>query len=107
MHSIWIPASFLVIPIAGYLLGSIPFGYLIVRLSGGGDVRRRGSGNHLLITVDTMAARCAGALGHLVWIMVPHSPTGSGTSAAITHTGIRQLGCFARRLRGTGPMSSM
>jgi len=28
-----------------YLLGSIPFGYLIVRFTGGGDIRFRGSGN--------------------------------------------------------------
>jgi len=29
----------------GYLLGSIPFGYLLVRATGGGDVRKVGSGN--------------------------------------------------------------
>jgi ADP-heptose:LPS heptosyltransferase len=28
----------------------------------------------LVITVDTMAAHCAGALGHPAWIMVPYSP---------------------------------
>jgi ADP-heptose:LPS heptosyltransferase len=28
----------------------------------------------LLISVDTMAAHCAGALGNPVWIMVPYSP---------------------------------
>ena len=31
--------------VLGYLLGSIPFGYLLVRASGGGDVRKVGSGN--------------------------------------------------------------
>ena len=31
--------------VIGYLLGSIPFGYLLTRLSGGGDVRSIGSGN--------------------------------------------------------------
>lgn len=31
--------------LAGYLLGSIPFGYLLVRLKGGGDIRELGSGN--------------------------------------------------------------
>jgi hypothetical protein len=29
----------------------------------------------LLITVDTMAAHCAGAIGHPAWIAVPHSPS--------------------------------
>jgi glycerol-3-phosphate acyltransferase PlsY len=29
----------------GYLLGSIPFGYLLVRATGGGDIRFKGSGN--------------------------------------------------------------
>src|ERR1700733_6456369 len=28
----------------------------------------------LVITVDTMAAHCAGALGHASWVAVPHSP---------------------------------
>jgi glycerol-3-phosphate acyltransferase PlsY len=33
------------LPLGAYLLGSIPFGYLIVRLGGRGDVRQHGSGN--------------------------------------------------------------
>ena len=44
-------------PVA-YLVGSIPFGYLIVRLAGGGDIRFRGSGN----IGATNVAREAGAL---------------------------------------------
>ena len=31
--------------VVAYVLGSIPFGYLLVRLTGGGDVRQHGSGN--------------------------------------------------------------
>ncbi len=33
------------IPLLGYLLGSIPFGYLLVRLTTGADIRQAGSGN--------------------------------------------------------------
>jgi glycerol-3-phosphate acyltransferase PlsY len=44
-------------PVA-YLVGSIPFGYLIVKLAGGGDIRFRGSGN----IGATNVAREAGAL---------------------------------------------
>ena len=39
MHAILISAG------AGYLLGSIPFGYLLVRAFRGADIRRTGSGN--------------------------------------------------------------
>jgi glycerol-3-phosphate acyltransferase PlsY len=31
--------------LGGYLSGSIPFGYLIAKLKGGGDIRQQGSGN--------------------------------------------------------------
>ena len=38
--------TLLIIPLAaGYLLGSIPFGLLITRLAGTGDIRAQGSGN--------------------------------------------------------------
>jgi glycerol-3-phosphate acyltransferase PlsY len=33
------------IPVIGYLLGSIPFGFVIVRLTAGSDIRKQGSGN--------------------------------------------------------------
>lgn len=43
MHILWItPAILLVV---GYLLGSIPFGVIVTRLGGAGDVRSIGSGN--------------------------------------------------------------
>jgi glycerol-3-phosphate acyltransferase PlsY len=35
----------ILIPLQGYLLGSIPFGFLIVKLTQGTDVRKVGSGN--------------------------------------------------------------
>jgi acyl phosphate:glycerol-3-phosphate acyltransferase len=39
------PVVLWLLPVTAYLLGSIPFGYLIVWVSGRGDIRKRGSGN--------------------------------------------------------------
>ena len=39
-----VPVLWLLV-LAGYLLGSIPFGYLLVRVQSGGDIRAVGSGN--------------------------------------------------------------
>lgn len=54
MRSLWL------IPIVAYLLGSIPFGYLIVKLRSGGDVRESGSGNIGATNVTRIAGRVAG-----------------------------------------------
>lgn len=51
----------LVVAVA-YLLGSIPFGYLIVRLQGGGDVRATGSGGTGATNVTRRAGKKAGVL---------------------------------------------
>jgi acyl phosphate:glycerol-3-phosphate acyltransferase len=45
-----------------YLLGSIPFGYLLVRLRGGGDVRETGSGGTGATNVTRRAGKGAGVL---------------------------------------------
>ena len=37
--------NFALIVIGGYLLGSIPFGLLVTRIGGAGDIRNIGSGN--------------------------------------------------------------
>ena len=48
--------------IASYLIGSIPFGYLIVRARGAGDVRETGSGGTGATNVTRRAGKGAGVL---------------------------------------------
>ena len=52
----------LVILIVAYLIGSIPFGYLIVRTKSGGDIRQTGSGGTGATNVSRRAGRAAGVL---------------------------------------------
>ena len=48
--------------LAGYLLGSIPFGFILTRLAGKGDVRKVGSGNIGATNVLRAAGRGIAAL---------------------------------------------
>src|ERR1700741_4269659 len=50
------------IPVVAYLLGSIPFGLLIVKVLGGADIRSVGSGNIGAANVTRNAGPIAGAL---------------------------------------------
>ena len=54
------------IPLIAYLLGSIPFGLIIVRIAGGGDVRNVGSGN----IGATNVTRAAGAVPGLITLVL-------------------------------------
>jgi glycerol-3-phosphate acyltransferase PlsY len=52
----------LIVIFVAYLLGSIPFGYLIVRSRGGGDIRQSGSGGTGATNVSRRAGKAAGVL---------------------------------------------
>src|SRR5450432_2459706 len=55
----------LVVAVASYLLGSIPFGYVLVRVFRGEDVRQSGSGN----IGATNVSRKSPALGMLTLLL--------------------------------------
>jgi glycerol-3-phosphate acyltransferase PlsY len=48
------------IPVIGYLLGTIPFSYLITRMKTGGDIREMGSGNVGATNVLRTSGKLAG-----------------------------------------------
>jgi len=52
----------LLVVIIAYLIGSIPFGYLVVRAKGGGDVRETGSGGTGATNVSRRAGKTAGII---------------------------------------------
>ena len=52
----------IILIVVAYLIGSIPFGYLIVRSRGGGDIRETGSGGTGATNVSRRAGRAAGVL---------------------------------------------
>lgn len=54
--------SLVALLLIGYLIGSIPFGYLIVRLKSGADIRETGSGATGATNVSRKAGKAAGIL---------------------------------------------
>lgn len=58
--------AYLLIAIAAYLLGSIPFGYLLVRIFRKEDIRAKGSGNIGATNVVRSGAKGLGALTFLL-----------------------------------------
>ncbi len=61
MRAIFVSTAWL-IPLVAYLLGSIPFGLLVVRVLGGPDIRAIGSGNIGAANVTRHAGNFAGIL---------------------------------------------
>jgi acyl phosphate:glycerol-3-phosphate acyltransferase len=75
-----------IIAAVSYLLGSIPFGYLLVRIFHGEDVRQTGSGNIgatnvsrkspvlgvLTLLLDALKGTCAVWLAHEIFARTPH-----------------------------------
>jgi glycerol-3-phosphate acyltransferase PlsY len=57
----------LIVPLA-YLIGSVPFGYLIAKSRGAGDIRQTGSGGTGATNVTRSAGRAAGVLTLFVWL---------------------------------------
>ncbi len=74
--------TLIIIAALSYLLGSIPFGYLLVRIFRGEDVRRSGSGNIgatnvsrkspvlgvVTLLLDALKGTTAGLLSYFLWI---------------------------------------
>lgn len=88
---------YVTIAVIGYLLGSIPFGYLLVRIFRGEDVRRIGSGNIGATNVARTGAKGLGAATLAldtvkglvaVWIAAQLAPS---ASSALTYMAVAAL----------------
>lgn len=84
-------AIYVLIAAAAYLLGSIPFGYLLVRAFRGHDIRESGSGN----IGATNVARAAPGLG-LLTLVLDASKGALAVLAAVALLGYAEQGVLAQ-----------
>ncbi len=83
--------------IIAYLIGSIPFGYLIVRIREGGDVRETGSGGTGATNVSRRAGKAAGVVTLLLDAL-------KGVVAVVIARTILGLSSFSLGVRVSGQM---
>jgi len=84
----------LISAVIGYLLGSIPFGYLLVRRFRGADIRKTGSGN----IGATNVARTSPALGLLTLLL----DAAKGAAAVLVVLAIYSARFLGTNFSGTG-----
>jgi glycerol-3-phosphate acyltransferase PlsY len=77
------------IPVIAYLLGSIPFGLIIVKLTAGRDIREVGSGNIGAANVARNAGRAAGILTLI--LDAAKGLAAVALASALTHGNIRWM----------------
>lgn len=89
MNEFWI--NMILALVLGYLLGSIPFGLLLTKIAGGGDIREIGSGNIGATNVLRTGRKGLAALTLLldllkgfvaVWLAREYLPGGEAVAAA-------------------------
>ena len=77
-----IPYQWILLVVGAYLLGSIPFGLLVTKLFGAGDVRQSGSGN----IGATNVARTAGPLAGVLTLLLDSAKGAFSVWAAAHYT---------------------
>ncbi len=88
-----VSVAILLLVLAGYLLGTIPFGLILARAIGGKDVRQQGSGN----IGATNVSRVAGPLAGILTLVLD-----AGKGAAAVCLAARFTGYSARAMIFTG-----
>jgi acyl phosphate:glycerol-3-phosphate acyltransferase len=107
MPALLLPAA----AIVSYLLGSIPFGYILVRMFRAEDIRQSGSGNIGATNVIRSGARGLGALTFLLDALKGYVAVAVAHELAIllvvTHGSILQRGSLAQAFTWAGAVAGV